>query len=101
MLQGVEVTRGDFHLGPIDLAVERGDRVAPPRGRTGPGRARFSAPCSVTSPLSSGRITLGTRVRIGVIDQQRSLFETETPVVELVRAELGDPDAGAVRTLLA
>ena len=36
-----------------------------------------------------------------MIDQQRSLFETETPVVELVRAELGDPDAGAVRTLLA
>ena len=48
LLQGVEVTRGDFHLGPIDLAVERGDRVAL-RGTTGPGRARFSAPCSVTS----------------------------------------------------
>jgi ATPase subunit of ABC transporter with duplicated ATPase domains len=40
-------------------------------------------------------------VRVGVIDQQRALLDTDEPVVDVVRRELGDPDRGAVRTLLA
>ncbi len=99
-LQAVEVTRGDFHLGPIDLTVERGDRLAV-SGDNGTGKSTLLGAMLGEVPLSSGRVTLGTRVRIGVIDQQRSLFETEAPVVDLVRAELGDPHAGEVRTLLA
>ena len=45
-------------------------------------------------------------MRVGVIDQPRSLLETDAPVVDVVRAELeraGEavPDRGEVRTLLA
>ena len=100
MLQGVEVTRGDFHLGPIDLTVARGDRLAV-AGDNGTGKSTLLAAMLGEVPLASGQVTLGTRVRIGLIDQQRSLFESEAAVVDLVRAELGDPDPGEVRTLLA
>ena len=45
-------------------------------------------------PLSGGRVSVGSRVRLGVIDQQRSLLETDASVVDVVRTELGDPDRG-------
>ena len=99
-LQGVEVTRGDFRLGPIDLTVVWGDRIVV-AGDNGTGKSTLLGAMLGEVPLSSGRVTLGTRVRIGMIDQQRSLFETEAAVVDLVRADLGDLDPGEVRTLLA
>ncbi len=52
-------------------------------------------------PLDGGRRTLGSRVRVGVIDQQRSLLETDDSVVDVLRTELGDVDRGDARTLLA
>jgi ATPase subunit of ABC transporter with duplicated ATPase domains len=52
-------------------------------------------------PPASGRVSIGSRVRIGVIDQDRSLLSTDAPVVDVVRAALGDPEVAAVRTLLA
>ena len=100
MLQGVEVVRGDFRLGPIDLTIAQGDRIVV-TGDNGTGKSTLLGAMLGDLPLSSGRVTLGTRVRIGMIDQQRSLFETEAAVVDLVRAELGDLEAGDVRTLLA
>jgi len=45
-------------------------------------------------------------VRLGVLDQRRSLLETDEPVADVVRRELTtpggqEPDRGEVRTLLA
>jgi ATPase subunit of ABC transporter with duplicated ATPase domains len=99
-LDGVEVTRGDFHLGPIDLTVARGDRLAV-SGDNGSGKSTLLAVMLGELPASAGRVTLGTRVRLGVLDQERSLLESDVPVVDIVRAELGDRDPGDVRTLLA
>ena len=59
-----------------------------------------------SAPLSAGRRSLGTRVRPGVLDQRRSLLDSDASVVDVVRAELAGPDRegperAEVRTLLA
>ena len=103
-LDRAEVVRGDFRLGPVDLTVARGDRIAL-AGDNGSGKSTLLAALLDDLPLAAGRHTLGTRVRVGVIDQQRALLDTDEPVVDVVRAELGGadsrPDRGEVRTLLA
>ena len=104
-LDRVEVTRGDFHLGPLDLTVARGDRLAL-AGDNGTGKSTLLAALLGDLPVTAGRVTRGSRVRVGVVDQPRSLLETDSPVVDVVRAELtapdgSAPDRGEVRTLLA
>ena len=68
-LDRVEVGRGDFHLGPLDLTVARGDRLARP-ATTAPASPPCSAPCSATCRSAAGS-PLGSRVAIGVVDQRR------------------------------
>jgi ATPase subunit of ABC transporter with duplicated ATPase domains len=99
-LQRAEVVRGEFRLGPVDLTVARGDRIAL-SGDNGSGKSTLLGALLDELPLDAGQRTLGTRVRVGVIDQQRALLETDDPLVDVVRRELGDPDRGEVRTLLA
>ena len=104
-LDRVEVDRGGFHLGPLDLTVAAGDRLAL-AGDNGSGKSTLLAAMLGTLPVSAGRVTTGTRVRVGVIDQRRSLLDTDESVVDVVRRELaspaGDPaERGTVRTLLA
>ncbi len=94
------VTRGDFVLGPVSLTLTRGDRVALV-GDNGSGKTTLVRALLGELPLSAGRRSIGTRVRIGVVDQQRALLETDRSVLEVVRAELGADEDGAVRTLLA
>jgi ATPase subunit of ABC transporter with duplicated ATPase domains len=99
-LDRVAADRDGFRLGPIDLTVARGDRIAI-AGDNGTGKSTLLAMMLGDLQPSSGRVTMGTRVRRGVIDQQRSRLDVETTVVDLVRKELGGADPGDVRTLLA
>ena len=93
-LDRVEVERGDFRLGPVDLTVDRGDRLAL-AGGNGSGKTTLLAAAARGHPAGAGgRVSVGSRVRVGVIDQQRSLLETDASVVDVVRTELGDPDRG-------
>jgi ATPase subunit of ABC transporter with duplicated ATPase domains len=101
MLDRVVVQRGDFRLGPIDLTVARGEHLLL-AGDNGTGKTTLLAAMLDQLPVASGRVTLGSRVRIGVIDQERSLLSTDRSVVDVVRTELEDSlSAGQVRTLLA
>ncbi|MFC6288366.1 ABC-F family ATP-binding cassette domain-containing protein [Nocardioides sp. GCM10027113] len=104
-LDAAVLERGDFRLGPVDLVLARGERLAL-AGDNGSGKSTLLAGLLGTLAPVSGRQALGGRVRVGVVDQRRRLLETDDPVVEVVRRELADgastaPDRGEVRTLLA
>lgn len=99
-LDRLSVARGSFELGPVDLVVARGDRLAI-AGANGTGKTTLLAAMLGDLAPTAGRVSVGSRVRIGVIDQDRSLLESDASVVDLLRAELGDAARGEVRTLLA
>ena len=114
------VRRGNFVLGPINLAVDAGDRIAL-IGPNGSGKSTLLGALLGWLPLDSGRQSIGHRVHIGAIDQERSLISGDEPLIELVMRELstahsqllgrdgsfhnvadvGTNDRAAARTLLA
>ncbi|GAA2027591.1 ABC-F family ATP-binding cassette domain-containing protein [Terrabacter terrae] len=106
-LSDAVVERHGFRLGPVGLAVGRGDRVALV-GDNGSGKTTLLGALLGDLPLTSGRRSLGTRVAVGVIDQRRHLLDDDAPLLDVVRRQLGtDPRTGRewpisdVRTLLA
>ena len=99
VLQDAVVRRGDFLLGPVDLQVSYGDRIALV-GPNGSGKTTLLHALLGRLPLESGRNSLGPSVAIGELDQERSAFRGEHTVVEVVEAATQWP-AGDVRTLLA
>lgn len=94
------VRRGDFVLGPITTQVEWGDRIVV-TGPNGAGKSTLLRLLLGTIEPDSGRASLGSGVLVGEIDQARSLFEGDEPLVEAFGRNVPDwPDAD-VRTLLA
>ena len=103
-LDAAVVRRGSFRVGPVSLVLGRGDRVAL-TGDNGSGKTSLLGALLGSLPLESGRASVGSRVSLGVLDQQRALLDSDDPVLEIVRAALGvhltAADDGEVRTLLA
>ncbi len=99
VLSGAVVQRGDFTLGPVDLQVSYGERVAVV-GPNGAGKTTLLEALLGRLPLTSGRQSLGPGVRIGEVDQARSAFTGEESVVEVVERRTAWTPAD-VRTLLA
>ena len=98
-LQGAIVQRGSFRLGPIDLDLRWGDRVAL-TGPNGSGKSTLLAALLGTLPLAAGRRTVGRRVVIGELDQRRTLFAGDEPLAFSFPAESSLRSEEA-RTLLA
>jgi ATPase subunit of ABC transporter with duplicated ATPase domains len=99
-LRGAVVRRGGFTLGPVDLQVDWGDRVAI-TGANGSGKSTLLAALLGRVPLDEGTASLGPGVRLGEVDQARGLFLGDAPLAAAFSAEVPDlPDAD-VRTLLA
>ncbi len=94
------VRRDDFTLGPVTLAVGRLDRIAL-LGDNGSGKSTLLAALAGEVPLSGGRRSLGARVTLGVLDQERRLMDTRDTLAEVVQRELDGTPPGDVRTLLA
>jgi ATPase subunit of ABC transporter with duplicated ATPase domains len=101
------VERDGFRLGPLNLTLARGERIAVV-GDNGSGKTTLLAALIGRLPLSSGRQSLGTRVEVGVLDQQRRLLDSDDPLAIVIRQALGpSPRTGGewpvadVRTLLA
>src|SRR5262245_22834649 len=67
-LMGAVVRRGDFRLGPIDIDLRWGDRVAI-TGRNGSGKSTLLSALLGRLPLESGRQRLGRGVVVGEIGQ--------------------------------
>jgi len=99
-LRGAVVRRGDFALGPLDLQVDWGDRVAI-TGANGSGKSTLLAALLDRVPLDEGTAALGPAVRIGEIDQARGLFFGAQQLLDAFGAEVPDWPTSEVRTLLA
>jgi ATPase subunit of ABC transporter with duplicated ATPase domains len=99
-LSGAVVRRGGFTLGPVDLQVDWGDRVAI-TGPNGAGKSTLLAALLGRVPLDGGRSTLGPSVRIGEIDQAREAFLGSETLLDAFSSEVPDWPTAEVRTLLA
>ncbi|MGY1710999.1 ABC-F family ATP-binding cassette domain-containing protein [Geodermatophilus sp. SYSU D00758] len=99
-LSGAVVRRGGFTLGPVDLQVDWGDRVAI-TGPNGAGKTTLLAALLGRVPLDAGRGSLGPSVRVGEIDQARAAFVGSESLLDAFSAEVPDRPTGEVRTLLA
>jgi ATPase subunit of ABC transporter with duplicated ATPase domains len=98
-LEGAVIERGSFRLGPIDLDLRWGDRVAL-TGPNGSGKSTLLAALLGTVPLTAGHRTVGRGVVIGELDQRRTRFSDGEALALSFAAESGLPSEEA-RTLLA
>ncbi|HSN44460.1 MAG TPA: ABC-F family ATP-binding cassette domain-containing protein [Propionibacteriaceae bacterium] len=99
-LENVVVRRGDFTVGPVSVQVARGDRIAL-SGPNGSGKSTLLDALLGRLEPSSGRLSWGTRVSVGVLDQERSEVAGEGALIDVVHAALGGTDEAETRTLLA
>jgi ATPase subunit of ABC transporter with duplicated ATPase domains len=72
-LAGAVVRKGDFTLGPIDLQVEYGERIAMV-GANGGGKTTLLDAVVGRTPLDAGERWLGPGVVVGELDQARGAF---------------------------
>jgi len=98
-LEGVVVERGDFTLGPIDLLVGTGERVALV-GANGSGKTTLLDVLLGRIEPATGRVTLGPSVVIGEVEQARDRLAGSTTVLRAVQ-DATAMNASDVRTLLA
>ncbi|WP_040338327.1 ABC-F family ATP-binding cassette domain-containing protein [Candidatus Blastococcus massiliensis] len=99
-LRGAVVRRGGFTLGPLDLQIDWGDRVAI-TGANGSGKSTLLAALLGRVAPDEGTAALGPAVRIGEIDQARGLFFGTDQLLDAFGAEVPDWPTAEVRTLLA
>jgi len=80
-LEGAVVERGSFRLGPIDLELGWGERLAIV-GPNGSGKTTLIRALLGELPLAAGGRHLGRGVVVGELDQQREAFASAELLVE-------------------
>ena len=98
-LEGAVAERGSFRLGPIDLDLVPGERLAV-TGRNGSGKTTLLEMLLGEQPLLEGRRTVGRRTVIGVLAQHRSGYASSDALLEAFQSRTGLAHEPA-RTLLA
>ncbi len=91
--------RGSFRLGPIDLDLVPGERLAV-TGRNGSGKTTLLELLLGNLPLLEGRRTVGRRTVIGSLAQHRTAYAADTTLLATFRARTALASEPA-RTLLA
>jgi ATPase subunit of ABC transporter with duplicated ATPase domains len=99
-MRGAVVKRGDFTLGPVDLQIDRPDRVAI-TGANGSGKSTLLAALLGRLPFDAGSASLGPGVVVGEIDQARRAFEGDSDFLDVFRLGVPEREPAEVRTLLA
>ncbi|MBA3384245.1 MAG: ABC-F family ATP-binding cassette domain-containing protein [Actinobacteria bacterium] len=98
-LENAVVERGDFSVGPVSLELRHGDRLAV-IGPNGSGKTTLLRALLGELSLAGGTRQVGPSTRFGVLEQDRSLFEREEPLLVPFMQRTGLPQSEA-RTLLA
>jgi ATPase subunit of ABC transporter with duplicated ATPase domains len=98
-LQGAVLERGSFRLGPVDLEVTWGERLALV-GQNGSGKTTLLDALLGRLPLVGGSRWAGPGVVLGELEQRRELFAGHEPLVDTFVAASGFTPEDA-RTLLA
>ncbi len=94
------VRRGGFTLGPVDLSLAYGDRVAVV-GPNGAGKTTLISLLLGRTVPDEGSASLGASVQVGEIDQARDLVDGPDLLTDVVERALPDWSPADVRTLLA
>jgi len=79
-LHGATVVRGSFTLGPINLSVHHGERVAL-LGANGSGKTTLLDAALGRIPLTAGTAHVGPGVLVGELDQARAAFIGPDPLL--------------------
>ncbi|GAA1995316.1 ABC-F family ATP-binding cassette domain-containing protein [Nakamurella flavida] len=102
--RGATVRRGEFVLGPVDLQIDAGDRIAV-TGPNGGGKSTLLALLLGRLAPDTGTVTRGSSVAIGEIDQARALLGTAAggggSLLAAFEVLLPDERPEEIRTLLA
>jgi ATPase subunit of ABC transporter with duplicated ATPase domains len=80
-LAGAVVVRGDFRLGPVDLEVRYGDRVALV-GPNGSGKTTLLLAMLGRLPLERGERWIGPSVVVGEMDQARRAYDDDRSLLD-------------------
>jgi len=99
-LRDAVIERGGFRLGPVSLQVNWADRIAI-TGPNGAGKSTLIGALLGRLPLVSGHASLGSGIQVGEVDQARSLFDGEVPLLEAFSAQVPSLLPADIRTLLA
>jgi ATPase subunit of ABC transporter with duplicated ATPase domains len=98
-LDGAVAERGSFRLGPIDVDLVPGERLAV-TGRNGSGKTTLLEMLLGECPLLEGSRTIGRRTVIGVLAQHRTAYASDDALLENFQSRTGLAHEPA-RTLLA
>jgi len=98
-LSDVVVQRGGFHLGPVNLELRHGDRLAV-LGRNGAGKTTLLKALLGELPLTSGERKLGPGTVLGELPQGPGPFAEEERLLDAFVDRSGLP-SGEARSLLA
>jgi ATPase subunit of ABC transporter with duplicated ATPase domains len=104
-LRDAVVSFDGFALGPVNLQVNWADRVAV-TGPNGAGKSTLIGALLGRVPLSSGSASLGSGIRVGEVDQARSLFDgtvsnSTVALLDAFAAQVPGQAPEETRTLLA
>jgi ATPase subunit of ABC transporter with duplicated ATPase domains len=98
-LEGAVAVRGTFSLGPVDLDVAPGERLAL-TGPNGSGKTTLLGMLLGAVSLTQGRRLVGPGVTVGVIGQEREGYDGDRVLLDVFRIATGfEPEPA--RTLLA